>query len=658
MTFLNPLLLFIFLPLASIPIIIHLVNRRRYKPLPWAATYFLTQAKKSSTRFEKVRQWLILALRTLAIIALAFTLGRPLAGGLLGWAFDGKVDTIIVILDRSASLNTIDQGHSSTRLQRVKAILLDALETKGEDAHIMLLDSAKSKLIHLKDKSLLKDQTLFGETDTSADIPQLLRIANRYIRENDSAKTEVWLASDMQASSWQSSSTEWQSLSQSFNKLKQEVPIRVLGLKSTETNGNSSLSLRSTSIVENVQKKQIKIDLKLQSPKLVDTVVSLRFNIAGNEFLRDVKVKSAQSYISESFDLDESTGRLSYGSVSLESDSNNSDNTVYFATATQQEAQITIVSDNAKTAQIQSFLVNPLLAHKTKVLNSEAFAQSELSTSSILILCDGPFTDESLNKKVLDYVTDGGTAFLFPPLENKVVSFAEIDFNPHELSRSSRAFTVKSWQREYGPLAKDSTGVNLSLDKVQINRYSPLTVNKDFISLAKLDNKQDFIVQVEHGSGEIFCINTRSEKAWSSLYEGTVLLPFYDRLIRHSLRSFMDIRDVQPAKFKLTGQVQKLLGVNNLSSDQSLSAGLFKRDLQHFVANVDESEKSTDFLDEDQVLELSKGMNLSIFQTESSSQEAEESHSELARGFLLLMLIALMIESALTLRRRQEEAKA
>src|SRR2546430_7386410 len=55
---------------ASIPIIIHLLNRKRYRIVPWAAMRFLLAAQKRTVRKLRVEQWLLLAIRTLIILLL------------------------------------------------------------------------------------------------------------------------------------------------------------------------------------------------------------------------------------------------------------------------------------------------------------------------------------------------------------------------------------------------------------------------------------------------------------------------------------------------------------------------------------------------------------------------------------------------------------
>ena len=66
MFFLSPLLLW-FLAAASVPVIIHLINRRRHKTIQWAAMQFLLKAARESRGKKKLRHILILTCRALGI---------------------------------------------------------------------------------------------------------------------------------------------------------------------------------------------------------------------------------------------------------------------------------------------------------------------------------------------------------------------------------------------------------------------------------------------------------------------------------------------------------------------------------------------------------------------------------------------------------------
>src|SRR3989442_12523094 len=103
MTFLQPIILW-GLPLALVPVIIHLLNRIRYRSVNWAAMMFLMRQSRSSTHYAKLRQFLILACRVLAVVALVLAIARPLAGGWAGWMISPAPEVVLVLLDRSASM--------------------------------------------------------------------------------------------------------------------------------------------------------------------------------------------------------------------------------------------------------------------------------------------------------------------------------------------------------------------------------------------------------------------------------------------------------------------------------------------------------------------------------------------------------------------------
>src|SRR5512138_874879 len=117
MTFLQPYILWA-LPLALLPVLIHLFNRLRHRSVPWAAMMFLRSATKKSTRYARLRQFLILAFRVLAVMGLIVAISRPLAGGWAGWMLSATPDAILILLDRSASTEA-KQNDSTKRAAAV-----------------------------------------------------------------------------------------------------------------------------------------------------------------------------------------------------------------------------------------------------------------------------------------------------------------------------------------------------------------------------------------------------------------------------------------------------------------------------------------------------------------------------------------------------------
>ena len=74
----SPALLWGGVGLMSAPILIHLLSRRRFRRIAWAATAFLLQANRQNRRRMRMEHLILLSLRCLAMGLLGLLLARPL----------------------------------------------------------------------------------------------------------------------------------------------------------------------------------------------------------------------------------------------------------------------------------------------------------------------------------------------------------------------------------------------------------------------------------------------------------------------------------------------------------------------------------------------------------------------------------------------------
>src|SRR5215207_2397870 len=105
----------------SIPIALHFFYRARYKPLPWAPMKFLKEAIEQTSRRLKFQEWILLALRCLALILLALALARPGMESVSGGGAGQPIDAVFVF-DTSYSMAAKDGD--KTRLERAKEAAL------------------------------------------------------------------------------------------------------------------------------------------------------------------------------------------------------------------------------------------------------------------------------------------------------------------------------------------------------------------------------------------------------------------------------------------------------------------------------------------------------------------------------------------------------
>jgi hypothetical protein len=99
------------LPLALAPLLLHLFDRQRNVVISWGAMQFLVEAARRRRSARRLQEWLLLLLRTLAIVCLVLALARPLVNSTWLGGVD-RSDTILVI-DNSLSMLRTSDGSSA-----------------------------------------------------------------------------------------------------------------------------------------------------------------------------------------------------------------------------------------------------------------------------------------------------------------------------------------------------------------------------------------------------------------------------------------------------------------------------------------------------------------------------------------------------------------
>ncbi|MEM9064479.1 MAG: BatA domain-containing protein [Planctomycetota bacterium] len=182
MTFLNPGLLIAGALAAALPIIIHILMRRRRKPVPWAAMRFLQEAYRKQRKRLKLEQLLLLAARCLIVLLIGAALARPLLGGDTPLA-DGGARTVWILLDDSLTSAT-DAGDGSDferHTQRATEIIEGLDGAAGDRVGLIVLSTPARAIVDPPSTDLDAVRTIIEElepTDAEADLPGGAAIVN------------------------------------------------------------------------------------------------------------------------------------------------------------------------------------------------------------------------------------------------------------------------------------------------------------------------------------------------------------------------------------------------------------------------------------------------------------------------------------------------
>ncbi|HTR97030.1 MAG TPA: BatA and WFA domain-containing protein [Candidatus Acidoferrales bacterium] len=202
MNFLNPLFLF-GLGAAAIPILIHLFTRRRPRELRFSSLEFLTEVHQSEIRRLKLKQWLLLLLRTLALAAFAMAMARPATrGGPGGHA--GAASSMVALVDVSGSM-TAPGPDGRPLVVAARRAVEDLLATLGPGDELWLVpyDRAPRPVSEkpLGDAGRLRAavSALTGGAATT-DHRAALELAGRALAQAHALNRELFWISDFQRS--------------------------------------------------------------------------------------------------------------------------------------------------------------------------------------------------------------------------------------------------------------------------------------------------------------------------------------------------------------------------------------------------------------------------------------------------------------------------
>jgi hypothetical protein len=118
MTFLMPSYL-MGLAAAAIPIIIHLISLRQTRVMEFSTLRFIQELEHETIRKLRLRQWLLVFLRTLIIVALVLAFARPVQEGFIpGWMAGEQETRVVIFIDNSASMAL--ETEAGTLLERAR----------------------------------------------------------------------------------------------------------------------------------------------------------------------------------------------------------------------------------------------------------------------------------------------------------------------------------------------------------------------------------------------------------------------------------------------------------------------------------------------------------------------------------------------------------
>ena len=208
MTFLNAALAFGAAAFA-IPLVIHLLNRRRFRTVEWGAMHLLESVVRTNHRRFRLDRWLLLLVRCAIPVLLALCLARPvltsiLFGGTGGLRGDAPV-SLVILLDDSYSMDAAagEARRFDTALSAASELV--AAAARGADVAVIRTGGRPAPLLPgpVFDRAAVRRRLAdVAPTHGPADTAAALDAALATLAGMSHADRELVVLSDFQPADW------------------------------------------------------------------------------------------------------------------------------------------------------------------------------------------------------------------------------------------------------------------------------------------------------------------------------------------------------------------------------------------------------------------------------------------------------------------------
>ncbi|MEN3940759.1 BatA domain-containing protein [Prosthecobacter sp. SYSU 5D2] len=702
MTFLNAILLAggaAFL----VPLMIHLLNRRRVQTVAWGAMHLLQEVIKQRKRRLNIEQWLLLAVRIAIPIVLALCLARPVLTALRSLGI-GKT-SLVMMLDDSFSMRAPAAGGSPAERARADVGQVLEAQPKGSDAQVVLAGGTARRLMDQSTSTLEVIPPQLAETANQAGpvkVNEALQTAAGALAQAPNGARELAILSDFQASDWQGAA-DGAALPALEALLKQEPKPQVTFYRLT-SDLTENLSIASAELSALVLAEGQPVGLRVRIANhgkraWQDVAVHLETDGARLRTSRVSLAPEGEAVISFTHAFDK-VGDHSLA-VRLEGDSFPDDNAFYSVVQVRNQLDVLLVDGDPATEPLggaTDFLelaLTPYLSAEATTLkdliritkvDSRRLRDSDYKGKEIIVLADVDRLQGNRLTELDKFVKAGGGLIVFAGPHCDLDWYNREFYKKSEgllpvgikgLQRASAASPARVLQQRLTHPAvvyfNDARGGRLQDAEFQSWLEFDVPENADTQPLLQLDRGTPLFIEKARERGRVILSATTADAEWSNLPLQPFFVPLMQRLVTYlatqsAVTAWAEVG--KPLRLALpketagqtytlqgpTGQTQELKvkadGEQGLLESPAITApGIYRltqgNRTRLLAYNLDAAESNLAALPADQVKKLAERYDAAFVESFDAWQKLDRTRrhgSELWQPFLLGLLALLFFE--------------
>ncbi len=544
-SFLYPVFLY-GLAAASLPVLIHLLNRRKLKRIRFPAVRFILLSQKRISRSYRLRHWLLLALRTLAVVFLGLLLANPIfqtGAGL--FAGGGPVD-LIVLLDNSLSMTWSGGGDGFKQAKEAARLLITGLN-EGDRAALIPTNISGKEPFRLKGQKeiLLKELDTVEIADGTANFAAALGKAYELLSE-PVAQKEIRLITDMGLTGWDQFSLS------SLKQVDPSIPLKTLRVAGKQPPLNATVKdirLVGQSVGANLPLQIEATVANFGAGEIKELLVQLSIDGQNKEQKLTAVPPGGESTVS--FQTRLAAPGAHFGQVTLKKEGLAGNPAANFVLDAQDKLKILVVDGDPQTSLAQSetfFLSRALNPAGEKdsslflptVILADGLAAASLDSYQAVILCNVASLPDAWLAKLQSFVQQGGGLLIFAGDRVQTESYNRLAHSsppllpsePRErkLGAESSGEKIEKIDLAHPALQGFSDAIlSESMKSARVWGYAR-SANAGGAVLVALANGDPLLMERRVGAGRVMFMATSADRDWTDLPVKTAYLPFVQAL--------------------------------------------------------------------------------------------------------------------------------
>ncbi|MGD9125923.1 MAG: BatA and WFA domain-containing protein [Planctomycetia bacterium] len=547
-----------------IPVVLHLINRRRAKELPFATLRFLQLSVEQTRRRKRIHNLLLLILRIAALVLIALALAKPAITSLSQLWSDRAQTALVIVLDNSATMGTGDGTTSRWERARDAAGKILRELRDGDRVALILTGGPAFPSAGKFDPTQETIRQLLAEAKLSyekADLGTALDQARKMLDEVDAANKSIFFITDRQAASWPELEEETDGEQPADNS---SIPVVVVDCRSEKNAPNLAISdIRTTTMVPIARFPFIvTAELFNTSDTAVQRHVELYLDGLRLDTSPAIEVPPGER-VNCAFTFKVEASGEHRGKIRLSgNDASKLDDERFFAVSINRDIPIAIVQSKPhEIAHLDDtfYLTRALGVQKSGTetsslgirvtrLDAADLTGEPLGGYRTIFCVNLPALDEPTARRLADYVAGGGNLIWIagnqvdPDAYNKMNQAVGGQLLPGTITASHDAQQDPdrdSWHlnelneeaRSTANFAKDPA----QFQSVLVYRYLGIDSN-DARPLARLDNGETLLCERGLGEGHVWWLGTTVQIDWTNFPVRPIFRPFWVQLV-HDLSS-------------------------------------------------------------------------------------------------------------------------